>query len=62
MNVIEQLRKAIEDSGESLYAIGNESGVDQSVMSRFMNDERGISLETASKLCSYLGLRLTKRR
>ena len=48
-------------SGESEYAIGKATGVSQSVLSRFVNGERGISLETAAKLCSYLELDLLPR-
>jgi hypothetical protein len=34
----------------------------QSVLNRFINGERGISLDTAAKLCQYLNLDLAPRR
>jgi plasmid maintenance system antidote protein VapI len=60
--IVEQLRQAIADSGQSEYAIAKGSGVSQSVVNRFVSGERGISLETAAKLCDYLGLDLTSCR
>ena len=60
--IVEQLRQAIVDSGESEYAVGKATGVSQTIFSRFINSERGISIETAAKLCSYLKLDLLPRR
>lgn len=60
-SMIDQLRKAIEDSGESQLAIAEAAGIGQSGLNRFMNGQRGISLETASKLCDYLKLKLVPR-
>ena len=45
-------------SNETEYAIAKRSGVSQSVVNRFVHGERGISLETAAKLCAYLKLDL----
>jgi plasmid maintenance system antidote protein VapI len=61
-NIVDQLRQAIERSGETQYAIAKGAAVDQSVLNRFVNGERGISFETAAKLCEYLGLVLSKPR
>jgi hypothetical protein len=58
--IIEQLRKAIEENG-SEYAVSQATGVDTGVLSRFMRDERGISLKTAAKLCEHLGLMLVPK-
>ncbi len=60
--IIDQLRRAIRDSGETEYAIAKASGVSQSVVNRFVSGERGISLETAAKLCEHLKLDLVRRR
>ena len=57
-SIVNQLRKAIKGSGETQYAISKATGVDQSVLSRFLKRERTISLETAARLCKYLGLEL----
>jgi transcriptional regulator with XRE-family HTH domain len=52
------IRRAVEDSGRTAYAIALESGVSQAVLSRFLRGERGINLDTAEKLCRALGLEL----
>jgi len=57
-NIVEQLKQAIAKSHETEYAIAKGAGVSQSVLNRFMHGERGISLETAAKLCEYLKLQL----
>ena len=57
-NIIEQLKQAIAKSKETDYAIAKGAGVSQSVLNRFIHGHRGISLETAAKLCEYLKLQL----
>jgi hypothetical protein len=56
-----QLQAAIAATGQSLYAIAQASGVAAPVLQRFVNGERGITLETAGKLAAYLGLALLPR-
>jgi transcriptional regulator with XRE-family HTH domain len=56
--IVDQLRQAIAKSNETEYAIAKGSGVSQSILNRFTHGERGISLETAAKLCLYLKLDL----
>jgi len=58
-SIVDQLRQAIADSGETEYAIAKGSGVSQSVVNRFVHGERGISLDTAARLCAYLELKLS---
>jgi hypothetical protein len=53
-----QLQSAIAATGESLYSIAKTSGVAAPVLQRFVNGERGITLDTAGKLAAYLGLSL----
>ena len=53
-----QLQAALAATGQSLYAIAQASGVAAPVLQRFVNGERGITLETAGKLAAYLGLAL----
>lgn len=43
------------------YALGKQAGVAAAVVSRFARGERGISLETASRLAHALGLVLEER-
>ena len=59
--IVNQLRQALIKSGQTEYAIAKGSGVSQSIVNRFVRDQRGISLETASSLCSYLKLDLVHR-
>lgn len=58
----EQLRDAIRESGRTVYALAQESGVDTAVIYRFVSGERGVSLETAARLAATLGIRFTKPR
>lgn len=53
-----QLLAAIGATKQSLHAIAKASDVAPPVLQRFVNGERGITLETAGKLAAYLGLSL----
>ena len=53
-----QLQAAISATEQSLYAIAQGSGIAAPVLQRFVNGERGITLDTAGKLAAYLGLSL----
>jgi hypothetical protein len=57
-SLAQQLKAAISATGKSLYSIAQASGVAAPVLQRFVNGERGITLETAGKLADYLGLSL----
>lgn len=57
-----QLRLAIRESGKSLTAISEASGVDQGVISRLMTGSRSPTLDTVDKLAAALGLRLSSGR
>jgi transcriptional regulator with XRE-family HTH domain len=57
-SIVDQLRRAIKASGQTEYAIAKGSGVSQSIVNRFVSGERGISLETAAKIATYLKLDL----
>lgn len=54
-----QLRQALKLCRDPVEEIAGASGVDVSVIYRFLSGERGITLETAGKLASYLRLSLT---
>ncbi len=60
-NIIDQLRKAINDSGESQLSIAEATGINQGNLSRFLRDERSLSLENFAVLCDYFKLKLVKR-
>jgi hypothetical protein len=59
--ISEALAQAIEKSGKSRYQIHLDTGIDQTVLFRIVHGG-GCSLETADKLCRYLGLELRPRR
>ncbi len=73
MAVSDQLHDAIQKltrkgrgkPGITRYRIAQDSGVNHTVLSRFLSGERSIKLETVDLLADYLGLELrpkTKRR
>ena len=55
------LRQAIRDCGKSLHEISRQTGVATSVVSRFLSEQRDLTLTTANKLAVYLGLVLRRR-
>ena len=55
----DQIRRAIDSSGYSRYAICKRIKVDQSTMSRFMNGGGGMSMDGLDRLAELLGLRIT---
>ena len=55
------LRKAIVDSGRAVNEIAAAAEVPQSGLSRFMREERTLTLPIASRLCKSLKLELIER-
>jgi hypothetical protein len=60
--LIQQLKTAIGDSGLSLTQLGKLAGVPVPSLSRFMKDERTLTLPAVEKLCMALGLELAKAK
>ena len=58
--ISEQLSRFIKDSGLSLYQLERETGVHNSMLSRFLRGERGLRLEAVDALSKYLKLRLVQ--
>ena len=58
----DQMRKAIKNSGLSLYAIAKTTGIQRPQLSRFMSGERGLSIESITAICDLLGLDLVERK
>ena len=56
------VKKAIDDSGESRYAIAKATGIDESALAKFYNGHRGITTDTLDRLGEYLGLRIVMDR
>ncbi len=54
----DQLRRAVRESELTRYAISKQTGIAQSILSRFINQGAGLSMDSIEKLCECLGLRL----
>jgi hypothetical protein len=54
----DQLRWAIERSKKSRYVISKETGIAQSILSRFVHGDAGLSLENIDRVCQSIGARL----
>ena len=52
------IRRAIAESGLTPYRIATDADVDRAIMTRFVNGQRGLTLDTASRICEVLGLEL----
>jgi transcriptional regulator with XRE-family HTH domain len=57
----EVVREAIRDSGLPIRELARRTGVEPSVLSRFLNEQVGISLATFEKLAGELGLQVVRR-
>lgn len=59
--MIVELQTAIEQSGQSLNQLAQIAGVSSGQLSRFMRNERYLSLPAAGRVCEALGLHLAER-
>ena len=57
-DIEEQLRLAILKSPLSRYRLSQLTGVDNAVLSNFVNRKRSLTMTTAAKLAKALGLNL----
>ncbi len=55
----DQVRKAVEDCGQTRYRISMETGIDQATLCRFMCGSHGLPMRTLDKLADYLDLNIT---
>ena len=56
------LIKAIDDSGLTIYRVAKDNGLHFSVVSRFYNRERALTLTSADKLAAYFNLKVIVKR
>jgi transcriptional regulator with XRE-family HTH domain len=56
-----EIRQAIADDGRTPYALAKAAGVDEAAIRRFLTRERSLSLESADRLASALGLTLVRK-
>ena len=61
-DIEDQLRRAIEESPITQYALAKISGIDKGILSRFIRGERTITLATAARLVEALDLELRPAR
>jgi transcriptional regulator with XRE-family HTH domain len=57
-SVSDRLRAAILAAPVTRYRIARETGVSESILSRFISGERGLDLTSVDRLAAYLGLDL----
>lgn len=61
MTFTDEIKEAIESSGLSRYRLSLESGVAQSVLSRFMSGTRGLSTDTLDRLAKVLRMSVVSK-
>jgi len=54
-DLTESLREAIEQSGQTRYAIAQGTGISEAQLSRFVRRIQGISIENAQIIAGHLG-------
>ena len=57
----DQLRRLIEDAEISRYQLWQQTGIDQAVLSKFVNGKGGLSMESLDKIGEVLNLQITTR-
>ena len=60
MSLSEQLRRAVDESGLTLYAVAKRSGLTYSVLHRFVVKGQDIKLGSAEQLADLFSMRLTR--
>ena len=58
MKLSDQIRKAVRTCGQTRYAIAKATGISQATLSRFVNGERGLPMNTLDTLAAYLDLNI----
>ena len=58
MNILDQLRDAIETDSRTRKAIGQAAEIDPAALHRFYWGEKGLSCESLARLADVLGLEL----
>jgi hypothetical protein len=58
----DQVRQAIEECGETRYAICKATGLDNATLCRFISGERGLSMNALDTVAEYLELDIVRRR
>ena len=61
MTLSDQIRRAVDNSGLSHYAVCKAAEIDQGAFSHFMHGRRGLSLESLDRLGVVLNLEVVAR-
>jgi DNA transposition AAA+ family ATPase len=61
LSLSDELRQAVERSGLSRYSIWQQTGIDQGSLSKFMDGERGLGMESIDRLADLLGLHIVAK-
>lgn len=57
----DRIRAEISHSAVSRYRIAQDTGIEESTLSRFISGERGLSMEALDTLFEYFGLDVVRR-
>lgn len=60
-SLTDQLRHFVESAEISRYELWKITGIDQAVLSKFINGKGGLSMESLDKIGEVLNLQITKR-
>ena len=55
------LKQAVQESGESLYAICKATGLNEDSLSRFMRGRQSLRLDLADRLAAHFGIECRQR-
>jgi len=61
MTIDKTLKRCIAESGESLYRIAKDAGIDYATVHRFANENRDARLSVIQRLADYFDLELCPR-
>jgi len=59
--VLDEIRRAIKQSGTSRYAISKATGISQAQLSRIMSGQSGLSIASLERLTDHLKLEIVIR-
>jgi hypothetical protein len=59
--LIDDIRRAVEQSGQSRYSIAKTTGVSAAQLSRLVNGHSGLHADTIEKIANHLGLEIVLR-
>jgi len=62
MKLSDQLRRVIDESGLSRYALAQLADIDESALAKFYNARRTLSMPAMDRLGEVLGLEIVMRR